>query len=65
MIGSDQKSMDSIGTGTYGMNNIVIAPNVLETMANDPQKAAYYEKMIQEFFCFAVNCEGADGSRGV
>lgn len=26
-------------------------------------KAAYYEKMIQDF-CFAVNCEGADGSRG-
>lgn len=49
-VGSDQKSMDSLGTGTYGMNNIVIAPNVLETMANDPQKAAYYEKMIQDFF---------------
>ena len=63
-VGSDQKSMDSLGTGTYGMNNIVIAPNVLETMANDPKKAAYYEKMIQDF-CFAVNCEGADGSQGV
>lgn len=37
-VGSDQKSMDSLGTGTYGMNNIVIAPNVLETMANDPKK---------------------------
>ena len=49
-VGSDQKSMDSLGTGTYGMNNIVIAPNVLETMANDPKKAAYYEKMIQDFF---------------
>ena len=44
------RSMDSLGTGTYGMNNIVIAPNVLETMANDPKKAAYYEKMIQDFF---------------
>ena len=49
-VGSDQKSMDSLGTGTYGMNNIVIAPNILETMANDPQKAAHYEKMIQDFF---------------
>ena len=49
-VGSDQKSMDSLGTWTYGMNNIVIAPNVLETMANDPKKAAYYEKMIQDFF---------------
>ncbi len=49
-VGSDQKSMDSLGTGTYGMNNIVIAPNILETMANDPKKAAYYENMIQDFF---------------
>lgn len=49
-VGSDQKSMDSLGTGTYGMNNIVIAPNILETMANDPKKAAYYEKTIQDFF---------------
>ena len=49
-VGSDQKSMDSLGPGTYGMNNFVIAPNVLESMANDPKKAAYYEKMIQDFF---------------
>ena len=42
--------MCSSDLGTYGMNNIVIAPNVLETMANDPKKAAYYEKMIQDFF---------------
>ena len=25
-VDSDQKSMDSLGMGTYGMNNIVIAP---------------------------------------
>lgn len=49
-VGSDQRSMDSLGSGTYGMNNIVIAPNILETMANDPKKAAYYENMIQDFF---------------
>ncbi|MEY8237308.1 DUF6033 family protein [Lachnospiraceae bacterium 66-29] len=49
-VGSDQKSMDALGTGTYGMNNIAIAPNVLEEMANNPKKAAHYEKIIDDFF---------------
>lgn len=49
-VGSDQRSMDGLGTGTYGMNNIVIAPEILEKMANDPQKAAHYEKIIDDFF---------------
>ena len=49
-VGSDQKSMDALGTGTYGMNNIAIAPNVLEEIANNPEKAAHYEKIIDDFF---------------
>ena len=49
-IGSDQRSMDALGTGTYGMNNIAIAPNILEEMANNPEKAAHYEKIIDDFF---------------
>ena len=49
-VDSDQKSMDSLGMGTYGMNNVVIAPNILEEMANDPGKAAHYEKIIDDFF---------------
>ena len=49
-VGSDQKSMDALGTGTYGMNNIAIAPNILEEMANNPEKAARYEKIIDDFF---------------
>ena len=49
-VGSDQKSMDALGTGTYGMNNIAIAPNILEEMANNPEKAAHYEKIIDDFF---------------
>ena len=40
-VGSDQRSMDALGTGTYGMNNIAIAPNILEEMANNPEKAAH------------------------
>ena len=49
-VGSDQRSMDALGTGTYGMNNIAIAPNILEEMANNPEKAARYEKIIDDFF---------------
>ena len=49
-VGSDQKSMDALGTGTYGMNNIAIAPDILEEMANNPEKAAHYEKIIDDFF---------------
>ena len=47
----NENSVSKVDTYTeYLKNNIVIAPNVLETMANDPKKAAYYEKMIQDFF---------------
>ena len=49
-VGSDQRSMDALGTGTYGMNNIAIAPNILEEMANNPEKASHYEKIIDDFF---------------
>lgn len=49
-VGKDQKSMDNIGAGTAGTGNVVIAPNILEQMANDPEKAAYYEKKIQDYF---------------
>ena len=49
-VGSDQRIMDALGTGTYGMNNIAIAPNILEEMANNPKKAAHYEKIIDDFF---------------
>ena len=31
-------------------NSVVIAPNILEDMANDPEKAAYYEQKIDDFF---------------
>lgn len=42
-VGKDQRSMDNIGAGT---GNVVIASNILEQMANDPEKAAYYEGKI-------------------
>ena len=46
-VGKDQRSIDAIGSSTSGYNNVVIAPNILEQMANDPEKAAYYESKIQ------------------
>ena len=49
-VGKDQSSIDRIGAGTAGTGNVVIAQNILEQMANDPEKAAYYEKKIQEHF---------------
>lgn len=49
-VGKDQNSMDNLGIGTAGYGNVVIAPNILEQMANDPEKAAYYEEKIQHHF---------------
>ncbi len=49
-VGKDQKSMDNLGMGTAGTGNVVIAPNILEQMAKDPEKASYYEEKIQEYF---------------
>lgn len=49
-VGKDQSSIDSIGAGTAGTGNVVIASNILEQMAKDPEKAAYYEGKIQNYF---------------
>jgi len=49
-VEKDQRSMDNLGMGTAGMGNVVIAPNILEQMAKDPEKGAYYEGKIQEYF---------------
>lgn len=48
-VGRDQNGIDAIGAGTAGTGNIVIAPNILEEMANNSEKAAYYEEKIQYF----------------
>ena len=49
-VGKDQNSMDRFAGGTVGSGNVAIAPNILEQMANDPEKAAYYEKKISDYF---------------
>ena len=47
---ADQDSMDRFAAGTTGAGNVAIAPNILKEMANDPEKAAHYEKIIQDHF---------------
>ncbi len=46
-VGNDQRSVDNFGASIAGYNNVAIAPNILEKMANDPEKAAFYESKIQ------------------
>ena len=48
-VGKDQQSLERAGKSMSG-NDVVIAPNILEQMANDPKKAAYYEDKIDDFF---------------
>ena len=48
-IGKDQASLDRAGKSMSG-GEVVIAPNILEQMANDSEKAAYYEQKIDNVF---------------
>lgn len=48
-VPKDQKTLEKLGKSMSG-NDVVIAPNILEEMANDPKKAAYYEEKIDYFF---------------
>lgn len=48
-VGKDQASLDRVGKSMSG-NDVIIAPNILEQMANDPEKAAYYEQKMDDFF---------------
>ncbi len=49
-IGTDQRSIDNFGASMAGINNIVIAPNIMEKMINDPEIASKYEGEIQNYF---------------
>ncbi|MCM1335212.1 MAG: DUF6033 family protein [Bacteroides sp.] len=49
-VEKDQRSMDRLGAATSGTGNVVIAPNIFEKMANDPETAAFYEKKIAHYF---------------
>ena len=54
-IGKDQKSLDRAGKSMSG-SDVVIAPNILEQMANDPKKASYYEGQIRHYFDTLPQC---------
>ena len=56
-IGHDQKSIDNFGASIVGYNNVAIAPNILEKMVNDPEKAAYYEQKIQKALADFPKCQ--------
>lgn len=48
-VGKDEASLKKAASHMNG-SSVVIAPNILEDMANSPEKAAYYEKKIDDFF---------------
>ena len=62
--GKDQSSIDRIGAGTAGTGNVIIAQNILEQMANDPEKAAYYEGKIQNYFNSVPGCQAELSAMG-
>ncbi len=49
-IGTDQRSIDNFGASMAGVNNVMIAPNIMEKMINDPEMASKYEREIQNYF---------------
>ena len=63
-IGKDQQSLDKIGKGMSG-NDVVIAPNIMEQMANDPKKAAYYECKIDDFFNATPRLKASFAAQGL
>lgn len=63
-IGRDEKSLDKVAKTMSG-SDVVIAPNILKQMANDPQKAAYYEGKIDDFFEATPRLKASFASRGL
>lgn len=48
-VGKEQASLERVGRGMSG-NDVIIASNILEQMATDSEKAAYYENKIDNYF---------------
>ena len=63
-VGKDQQSLDRAGKSMSG-NDVVIAPNILEQMANDPEKASYYESKIDDFFNATPMLKASFAARGL
>ena len=60
----DQASMDRLGGSMCG-NDVVIAPNILEQMAANREKACYYEKKIQHYFDSIPRWKGECAAMGL
>ena len=63
-VGKDQQSLDRAGKSMSG-SDVVIAPNILEQMANDPEKASYYEGKIDDFFNATPMLKAAFAAKGL
>lgn len=64
-VSHDPAELEALGKQMNG-NDIVIAPNILEQMASDPQAAAYYERKIQYFFTDVIpNGQAFASARGL
>ena len=63
-IGKDQASLNRVGKSMSG-SNVIIAPNILEQMANDPEKAAYYEQKIDDFFKATPQLSASFAAKGL
>jgi hypothetical protein len=63
-VGKDQQSLDRAGKSMSG-SDVVIAPNILEQMANDPEKAAYYEGKIDDFFNATPRLKASFAAQGL
>ena len=63
-VGKDQQSLDRVGKSMNG-SDVVIAPNILEQMADDPEKAAYYEGKIDDFFNATPRLKASFAAQGL
>ncbi len=63
-IGKDQASLNRAGKSMSG-NDVIIAPNILEQMATNPEKAAYYEGKIDDFFDAIPSLNASFAAKGL
>ncbi len=62
-IQKDQQSLDRAGKSMRG--GVIIAPNILEQMANKPDKAVYYEGKIDDFFYATPRLKASFAAQGL
>lgn len=63
-VAKDQKSLENVGKGMSG-SDVIIAPNVLEKMAGEPETAAYYERKISDYFDAIPRLDAMCAAQGI